>query len=348
MKFLTSDEAEGYCLEKLNEASNEVELQKIINLTKLYSLKELTIQAYIELGKLSYYKHNYNIAFSYFNESLSLIEKEDNKLKIGYVYNLLGACKHAELKYMEALQYFDEAIIYAMMYKDEVTEINSILNSAMCYRRLSWLDKAIEYADLCLIRSKDKIGLDKYINANLIKINCYEDKQVYGKAIKLSEQLIKDIQDKELLIIGNIYNNLGGLYLSIGEIEKSLESFDKSMEFRKLKDIETLSHTIIDKAKVYVYEKLYQQAVELLNLGCNMALKYNDYDYAIRGYKELIEIYISTSDFKKAEDLYLKTVNLLRDKDSQELKKTYLKLSKFYIKQGKLDEADKYLNLSQE
>jgi tetratricopeptide (TPR) repeat protein len=245
-----------------------------------------------------------------------------------------------------SIRLFDKANIYAMMYNDDITEVRLLLNSAKCYRRLSWLDKAIQYADLCILKAESIAQIGKLISANIIKINCYKDNKEYDIAIKLSEELINSISDKKNLMIGNICNNLGGLYLLNGDIENSLKNFDKSIEFRTRKDPERLSHTIIDKAQLYVAKKKYHQAVELLQVGCEMALKYNDYDYALRGYRELINVYEVIESFENIEEIYIKIINLVKERNLNELNKVYLELSEYYIDQGKLDKADEFMKLS--
>ena len=347
MKFFTSDEAERYCEAKTNSDISDSEIYEIMNIAKEYSLKKIEAEVHIKLGLAFYNKCGYDKAYSHFKKAVKLIDSLDDKSRLGYIYNLLGACKYAELQPMEALQYFDKAIVHAVMFKDSYTETNSLLNSAKCYRKLSWLEMAIEYSDLCLNKLKDSNDLVRYISANIVKINCYEDRQDYDRAINLSEELLFNIQDKESIMLGNIYNNLGGLYLLTGDTKKSLENFDKSIEFRKRKDLKNLSHSIIDKTRVYIREKLYMKAVELLQCGCEMALEYNDYFYAVRGYKYLIEVYINMKNFVGADDVYTKIIKILGNRDSEELKKHYLEMVEFYIKQGKLDKADEYMTLSQ-
>ena len=348
MKFLTSDEVERYCEDRLMSDLSESEVMDIIENAREHELKKIEVEAYIKLGITSYRGYSYDTALLYLYKAVELIDSTDDKSRLGYAYNLLGACKYAELQPLEALQYFDKAIVHSVIYRDDLTEINSLLNSAKCYRRLSWLEMAIEYSDLCLDKLKGKNDTDRYISANIVKINCYEDKQEYDRAIDLCEELLFYLQDKESEIIGNIHNNLGGLYLLKGDMNRSLENFDKSIEFRKRKDPKTLSHVIIDKARVYISKKLYREAIEILQSGCEMALKYNDHVYAVRGYRYLIDMYCCIGNFQSAEEIYLKIFNLLKDRNSEELKKLYLEMADFYINQGKLEKADDCINLSQQ
>jgi tetratricopeptide (TPR) repeat protein len=347
MDFITNEEAEKYCSDKLQQEISEEEIKKIISIINLYKLEDLDIIAYKKLGKYYFDNHNYEIAFKCFDDLLILIQTTENKDMLGCIYNFAGACKYMQMKYIEALTYFDKANFYAYMYHDGVYDIKSLLNSAMCYRRLKWYDKAIEYADLCILKANSIAQKGMLISANIIKINCHEEKKEYDLAIKLSEELIKNVHDKENLIIGNIYNNLGGLYLLTGNLEKSLINFDKSIEFRANRDPERLSHTVIEKAQLYITKKMYKEALELLNLGCDMALKYNYYDNALRGYKEIIRIYETMKSFADIENVYIKVINIVEERNPQELKKVYLEMSKFYIMQGKLDKANELMKLAQ-
>jgi tetratricopeptide (TPR) repeat protein len=279
---------------------------------------------------------------------VQLIEGTDNKDNVPFMYNRIGACMYAEIKYQEALVYFDKANVYAVMCNDSVIECIALYNMAMCYRRLLWLDKAIEYADLFIEKTTVPEQSDQYIYAHMVKINCYADKKDYNMMLTVSQKLINELEDKEGVIAAHIYNNMGNCYSELMLYDKSLEYYNKSEKIRREKELNKLCHTLIDKAHLYIKQNLYIEAEEQLQKGIELAAKYNDYDYILRGYNALIGVYEGIQSNEKIESTYEKIIKLLMKRSPEELKKTYLEISKFYIELGKLDKADEFLKLSQE
>jgi len=81
------------------------------------------------------------------------------------------------------------------------------------------------------------------------------------------------------------------LYLQKDEFDESLKAFSKSETIRMENDESNLSHTIIDKSRVYIKKELYTEAIILTKLGIDLATRYNDNNYLLKGYYQLIEIY---------------------------------------------------------
>jgi tetratricopeptide (TPR) repeat protein len=347
MKFLTRHEAEKYCTDKLDQSIDEEEIRNICSISMEYNLNNIHVLAYKKLVDYYFNNHMYNKCFSCCTELLKFIESIDEKYMLGYTHNFLGACKYMEMEYSEALCYFDKANVYALLYKDDACEIKSLLNSAMCYRRLYWYDKAIEYADLCVVKAKNTGNREKYVYSNMLKINCYADNKDFKSALRLSFEVIDYIEDKEGATAAHFYNNIGNYYVVLEEFDKSLQYFNKSEKVRRLKDIYRLPHTLIDKAYSYIKQSLYYEAEVLLQEGIKEALKNNDLDYALRGYYYLINVYEAQKLIQRIEAVYTDIIELLKKKNPQELKKTYLEISKFYIEQGKLDKADEFMKLSE-
>ncbi|WP_139903331.1 tetratricopeptide repeat protein [Clostridium thermarum] len=233
MQFITSDEAERYCSEKLKQDVSEEDLKEIIKFTELFNIKSLEAEANRILGDEYFYKYKYIQAIEHYTKVLDFYNKNNIYEKIPFLYNRIGACKYAEMKYHEALELFDKANISAVVYNDKTAEIHSILNSAMCYRRLSWLDKAIEYADVCISQTGVQTNSNEHVMAHMIKINCYHDKKDFQKAFELSYKLANIVKDGSKFNIGFLYNNMGNLCIELGKFNDAIEFFDKSLEYRR-------------------------------------------------------------------------------------------------------------------
>lgn len=341
------EEARQYCEDKLAKELAEQEIYDIIEIAKEYEVPEVEMKAYKKVGEMYHSNYKYLDAFIAFSNALDIAKNIDEKYIQAYLFNKLGACKYANMEFIEALVYFEKANSYAVIYKDEKTEINSLLNMAMGYRRLSMYDKAINYANMCLSKINYQLNNDIYTYANMIKFNSYMDKGDYEKALELSDQMINFIEDKKGKDAGFILNNMANVYLEMGEMNKSMDYFNMSQEIRREQDPAKLSHTIIDKSRAYIKQGLNVEATMLLQLGIDMTIKYNDQDYLLRAYYHLIEVYSSLEDYDNVEKTYLKVIDILREKDNTELLRVYLEISRFYVKLGNLEQAEKYIELSQ-
>lgn len=348
MDFLTSDEAELFCLERIQGEVNGDELNKIIDTAKKYKLEKLEFDVYKKFADLHFMNYKYTDAAENYIKVLNYYIEDGISANIPFLYNIIGACKYAELDYKEALTYFDKANIYAVLYNDYDIEIKALFNSALSYKKLLWLDKAIEYTDMCIGKMSYDSDSSKYAMFHILKMNCYFDMKEHKKALEVCDKLVREMKEKYGSTAAHIYNNIANLYLESGEIEESTKYFSKSEQIRFEKEPEKLSHTIIDKSVVYIKKDLYDQAEATLERGIKLALSFNDFEYALRGYDYLTKVYKTLRNGKKVEESYLNIIKLLKDKKLGDLKKTYLEISKYYIENGKLDKADEFMKLAQE
>jgi tetratricopeptide (TPR) repeat protein len=346
MEFPTSDEAERYCREKLEQDIGEEEINAVIEIANSHKLEELVVKAYRKAADFYYSIKKYIEAADCCQKILDYNIRIANNEKIPFLYNQIGVYKYLNMNYKEALVYFDKANIFAIMFYDSDIEIKSMFNMALIYRRMQWLDKAIEYANMCIEKTSYKSNPEKYIMFYSIKINCYGDMKEYDKAIEISKRLIAEIENDNDIVTAYLYNNIGNLYFLKGEPDESLDYFIRSEKIRKVKEPQKYGRTIIDKSRVYISRGLHFEAEEALKAGIGMALTYKDYDYVLKGYEYLINVYEVLKCNEEIELTYAKIINLQKDKNPQELKKTYLQIADFYIKQGKLEKAEEYMELS--
>jgi len=167
------------------------------------------------------------------------------------------------------------------------------------------------------------------------------------EAINILENLVQGFEGIKKIDEAVIYNNIGVFYLEKDELDESLKAFGKSETIRMEYDEEYLSHTIIDKSRVYIKRGLYTEAIILLKLGVDLATRYNDNNYLLRGYYLLVDIYEKLDKHKDVEDIYFKIMGIVEKvNNSCEKMKVYLGLTEYYIKQNNMEKALKYLEES--
>lgn len=341
------EEAEIYCCNKLDGNVTEEEIERIIEISRKYVLVNVEARAYKIIGDKYFENNTFSKAFAAYSTSLDLF-KNINEMDIQcYLNNRLGACKYSELEYYEAIIYFNRAYQYSTIFIQKETEVKSILNIAMCYVQIGKIDKAIGYIDLYLQKIKKEENLDSYAYANILKVNCLDEKGELDQAIQLSWELIGEYKNAANSVVANIYNNLGTLYLKKGLFDESLESFNSSELIRMECDERNLNHTLIDKSMVYIKKDLYIEALMMLGLGIDYSEKYNDSEYLLRAYFITAEVYLKMNKHVTAEQYYLKIIELLKDKDDyRELLRVHLILMDINLKKGNNDMIEKYIKMS--
>ncbi|MBP2021865.1 tetratricopeptide (TPR) repeat protein [Clostridium punense] len=342
------DEARNYCEEKLENNPSEGEIREVISIGEKYSLKKSKAEAYKALGDIRYKELKFGEAFISYSEAADVCKEINESFLQGYVNNRLGMCKYNELDYEEALLYYNRARLTAAASKDIEVETNATFNMALCYSRLEMSDEAMESIDLYLSKIQGREDYnEKYIIANILKANCLESKGMLQEAIEILENLVQGFEGIKKMDEAVIYNNIGVFYLEKDELDESLKAFSKSETIRMEYDEEYLSHTIIDKSRVYIKRGLYTEAIILLKLGVDLATRYNDNNYLLRGYYLLIDIYEKLDKHKDVEDIYFKILGIVEKvNNSCEKMKVYLSLTEYYIKQNNMEKALKYLEES--
>ncbi|WP_291571882.1 helix-turn-helix transcriptional regulator [Clostridium sp. UBA4548] len=342
------DEARSFCEDKLKRNPAEEEIKEVISISEKYSLKKIKAEAYRTLGDIRYKEFKFGEAFINYSESADVC-KEINEAPLQcYVNNRLGMCKYNELDYEEALLYYNRARQSAAASKDSEVEMNSIFNMALSYKRLEMFDEAMKNIDLYLnmINGREDYN-EKYVLANILKSNCFEFKGLIDEAIDILETLVENFKDIIKKDEAFIYSNIGLLYLQKDEFDESLKAFSKSETIRMENDESNLSHTIIDKSRVYIKKELYTEAIILTKLGIDLATRYNDNNYLLKGYYQLIEIYEKLDKNEDIEEVYYKIANIVeKGNNFYEKLKVYLSLTEYYIKQNNMEEAIKYLQKS--
>lgn len=351
-KYLTmsrEEEAENYCKSVMKNNPTEEQVNSVIEISLKYGLKEMSADAYKVLGDMKYEKYCYVDAFLSYNNSLDIC-KTIGKVDIQcYLINRLGMCKHYELDHVEALLYFTRAQHYAVELNDYNIEVKAIFNIALTYKKMKKLEEAKEYVDLYISKIHGSNDYEEmYAQGNILKSNCIKAQGNIKEAILLLKETLSNLKSITKYTEAMIYNNLGGLYLDKGDYDNSLSAFNKSESIRIEYDEALLSHTIINKAELYIEKELYTEAILLLKMGCNIAEKYNEDYYLIEGYYLLISVYEKLNKFEEAEELYYKIIEVGDEKyNSSQLLKAYLKLAELYIKQNKLKEATNIIKMSQ-
>jgi len=343
-----SEDAELYCLKRFKEVNIDSDILEILEIANKFDLSNIKAIAYSELGEYHFNNKNYDEAFFNYNNSIDIFKNIKQNENIPYLYLRIGLCKAILLHYTEALSFFNLSEQYAKIYNDKTTLKRAMYNGVKCYVALNKIETALKNIEIFLNLCTKKEDHIRYINANILKANCYEAIENFNTAIDIYTNLLTENIDSNNYLLGYIYNNLGLAYLNKNDFNNSLKFFNKAEKFRINIDKENLSHTLIEKSGVFIKQGLYNEAIELIESGLKLAESFSDYDSLIKGNYELIRIYKNLNDSSNLKKTYLTTANLFNTlKKYSELVSIYINLSIIYLDENNIEEAKKYLLMSQ-
>lgn len=341
-----SEDAEIYCLKKLEECNSIDNINEIYEIACQYDLTKIKAMFFTKKADLNLIKKQYSEAFINYNKAIIIYQNIKQYEMLPSLYCKIGYSKAEVAQYKDALAYFDISQFYLTLYKDIKVQQKVLYDAALCYKKINKYDIALEYINNFLFCYKDKDYI--YYYANILKANCYEDTGQYDIAIEIYNCLYKELSNHNNSLLGYICNNLAIAYLKKSEFDKSLEYFNKSEVIRKSVDEKYLDHSLIEKSEVYIRKHNYAKAIKLIEQGLKYADSYNDYEYLLKGNYKLIQIYESINDNIKVKETYLVIIEILNQQNNFiELNSVYIKLSLIYLNENDIKNAKYYLSLSQ-
>lgn len=335
------DEIKIYYLEKINVINNLEELEEVINICQQLNLKEVLLHAYSKKAEILYENGEYTKAFIIYNNVLEP-SYNFNKEILPSIYNKMGKCMLGNLKYEEALPYFEKAYGLAVRDKDNNVEKYALFNIAFSYKKLNFIDECLSILESYISLIDVNCEFNEYIDGIILQANCYIAKREFYKALQIYEAALELFEDEEDTRLGYIYNNLGVVNFETNRVDEAIYYFEKAQSIRRGRDLLNLSHTLIDKAAVHFIIGDNEKALELANEGISMASEFHDREYELKGYYLLENFYKNSCSFEELKEVYKKIINILGDK--QQITKIYAKLALLHIENHEIEASKEYLS----
>jgi len=187
-------------------------------------------------------------------------------------------------------------------------------NNALCCRCISEPAVSIDYIQKCLsVLDKEK-DFEYYVYIKSIEANCYRDMKEYDKALEIFRGLVEEINDNNNPLLGFLYTNIGEIYMEKNDFEKSMEYLNEAEKIRRKEDKNLLSHTLIEKANLYIKMGLYKEARSLLEEGIEISYRNKDMEYIVKGSYLLAEVYKKLGNKQAIIETYKRLANILQKK----------------------------------
>jgi len=200
------------------------------------------------LGRLYFYKGQYDLATQYYSELLSIAHQQENTEMIGRAYFLLGSIRLVIEDYTEARDYTNKAIKLFVSY----------------------------YGHEDSIPEKIRLGLHNNMGVLYLGLKQYEDsKHEYDKGLSLA----KGTEEHRGTYI-QLLNNVGDYYFHIGNYQKALEYYEEGLvttDTASEKLFCSMFYNSIGKASIELGK--YSDALSFFRNGFALALQADGYSH---------------------------------------------------------------------
>jgi tetratricopeptide (TPR) repeat protein len=211
--------------------------------------------------------------------------------------------------------------------------------------KLENLDKSIDYSFLAKEKFKQINNKKEYANTLLMIADQYSKKGDIDNAIKYSKKtlgLFKEMDDQ--VYIAQIENNLGKLFYEFENIEESFIHLNKAKELRKNIKDSKLIETLVNICENYIKLKKVDKAKDVLQEIMDN-IEDGDHDALVQYYLLKYRVHMLEGNLKEAESTLLLALNFVRNMDYlKESAEISIMIGKFYIDNGRENEAAQYLN----
>jgi len=320
--------------------------EKALTMARENKNKEFEAFALKNIATVHLYLSNYDKSENFYLAAIKIFLVINHHKGLSGCYNNLGLVLELKGEFEQALSYYqnslkiNENIDNKSGIASSLTNIGNILQKQGNYR------SSIEYyVKVLKIREElnEKIGIaDAYNNIGSL----YEKQDAFEEAIKnYQKALVLYIEIDEKLKSAIVLHNMGNILSQQKQYLSALEYYNQALKIREeYGEKRGIASTLRNIGEVFQAQKKYKQA-------------YENFTKSTEIYKEIgnkygiIETKISTSEYYLAIKEYSQAIKLVESLIKNEellpndLKQTYLILSKAYAKNNNFQKAYNYQEL---
>ncbi|MHA1989777.1 MAG: tetratricopeptide repeat protein [Candidatus Hodarchaeales archaeon] len=295
-------------IQVIEEGKDLLRKIELSNKEKQYDeIKQRKGELLVHGGVNYWYKGELEQALKYYNQSLEIFERLDNKKGKADVCNDLGLlyCSKGDLN--KAIEYYKESLMFMeeLGYKKSIA--SSLNNLGIAYQMKGDHNQALE----CHKRSYNlgnEIGNQNGVGLSLLNIGAnYRFKGEIQQALEYYEKsqlIFEKINDKKNIAL--VFNNLADVYQLKGDLNLALEYQELSL---------TLYEELGIKQDI---------ALSLVNLG-EIYRNKNNLDWALKSYKRSLSIYVELENYPSIANVLYEMARLALDSKDHSLVEQYFK-----------------------
>lgn len=331
--------------DELEEAEKNIE--NSLHYAQEYNLDMRKAKDLYLKGLIYSKKKEYGNAQQNFLSANSIFIKNNSNEEVINTFLLLGKITLRLKAYHSAYSYFQQAEkVFEDSNLGDDFLIGQIYYYIGCtYFKLGIIDKSIEYSFMAQEKFRNIDNKKIYAESLLALAKEYCEKGDISNAINYSEKTLKIYKEmNNSFYVSEIENDLGKLFSDFENVEQSFIHLYKAKEIREKTNDSKIIETLCNICENYIKLKDEIKAKETLNEILQHIEKGEEKslcDYYLLKYRvELLEGKLEEAENTLIQTLnYVKKVNFL--KESAEIS---IMLGKFYIDNGRDNEAAKYLN----
>jgi len=317
------------CTCTFSQATNETDsLKAVIKSNQSYANR---IRAYLVYGD-KYGMQNFEETFRIATEGIDLAAKNKDSAAIGQLKRHIGESFYFRGKYDTAAQYFYQSITVLERQQDKKKLAGSYNALAKLYRKTRDLKRALTNYDKALGLFKalnDSAGIAMIMNESGVVFEYAGD---YDKAIeRYAESYRLDKLLNDSIGMAYALNNLAGAYTLQKKFNLAEDHLLQALAIRKIiKDTFALAINYSDLGASLISNKQYARARNYVDTSVAIALKMNFPELLQYNYQLLAQIAEETGNYKEALTYYQKRTalrdsifNIEKTKQIEELNTKY-------------------------
>gem|GEM_PF-1144852 len=254
--------------------------------------EEYILKLEANIGNIHYYIGNYDTALIAYNKIVELARKSqdydmlvDNLANVGLIYSSYG-------NFAKALQFIYEVLDLAKEKKDSSRLAMHLNTASTIFNQLEMADESIHEVKKAiklnqLLKNEQRLGMNYNSIANAFKRKNQDDSAYY-----YYKSALKSYAKVGVVAKGNLYINLGSLHLKSSNLDSATYYLKKGLELSSnLNRKEGIARAKSILSKVYIIQKRYDEAIQLLEESIGYWQKSKVYDELSSSAKILAEVY---------------------------------------------------------
>ncbi|MCB0380317.1 MAG: tetratricopeptide repeat protein [Flavobacteriales bacterium] len=286
-----------------------------LNFAKPKGLKKHVSAAFYTIGVSKYFVSEFDSALFYYNQSLVIDQKINNKQGAANNLNNIALVYKEKGDFALAIKYNLQSLAIKREIGDLKGEASSFNNIGQIYQDKGDVALAIKnYTHSLQIKEelKDKPGMAKTLN-NIGSLYYFQQDldralEYYTKSIIIYEEV------NEQYGVAGVFQNIGNLYDDKKEYDKALEYHHKSLKIKeKIGDKYGVANSYNNIGIVYKNLKNYTNALEYYSKSVEIKIAIGDKQGLASSYNNIGDVYQLTRQFNKSIEYGNKALTIAKE-----------------------------------
>jgi len=287
-------------------------LQEALFISNNLQYKKGIAYSYLWLGRVYYYKDEYELAENNLNKAIHLFKELKDNYGLAYCYFAFASISDLMGDYVDAMEQNQKVTEYARLANNDKLLAAGLFGIGATHLDRNEIEEALEYFSKALaIRQNlgDSAGIANIFN---LIANTFEKQQKYDSALLFYE---KGLAMRESLFdvraVANSTYPMGILYIKMGQYDKAIASLERAKSiYIQLEDQTGLCISNTYLALALNFSGNTAKAKSLIQQSLADAKKFNNPSLIGDCYKVMAEMAVSEKKYRKAYELSLKMKTL--------------------------------------